>query len=98
MIERPDGSVTTLKATERIYIDKPGQPGAKELLYVPGDPIRQEDAVALGLLNEDGSAPTVRRRDMKKQEPAEEKAASGGKRKVPRDKAMRGPREPAKEE
>ena len=63
-----------------------------------GTPIGLADAVALGLLNEDGSAPVIRARGKAQKEPVEEKAASGGKRKVPRDKAMRGPREPANEE
>lgn len=99
MIERPDGTYTTLKATERILIAKMDQPGAYEVLYNVGDPIRLEDAIALGLYSPSGQ-PTAQQMvaavktgpEPRENEKTEGKASEAD-RKVPRDKAMRGPRE-----
>ena len=95
MIERPDGSFTTLLAKERIYVDKPGQIGAKELLYVEGDSIREADAIALGMIDPDTKELVrVEKKAQKADDgPREAKAPAEPGGKVPRDKAMRGPRE-----
>ena len=52
MIETVRGT-THLRATEKIYRDKPGQEGARELIYNEGDYVTEEDAKLLGLLPED---------------------------------------------
>lgn len=85
-VERSDGTVTRIRAKEKIYRDKPGIPGARELLYNEGDYIRDEDAKALGLLEEEVKPKAAKA-------PAKKAAAKG-----PRDKALRGPRETPKEE
>lgn len=93
-VKQRDGSMTLLRAKEQIWKDHPTSPGAKELLYNVGDFVREEDALALGLITDKGNVMPNRavEGDEAHRKPKPSTTT------VPRDKAMRGPREAGSKE
>lgn len=88
-VERPEGS-TVLRAKEQIWVSRNDGAGTEELLYNVGDPIREADALALGLITEDGQLVKAQAARGPRERASSTQASTG---KVPRDKALRGPRE-----
>src|SRR5262245_45011284 len=91
-VERPEGT-TALRAKEQIWVERNDGMGTKTLLYNTGDLIRATDAEALGL-----TAGTVKPTFADKAKRGPDGEAESTTAKVPRDKALRGPREEPKEE
>lgn len=78
--------MTRIRAEEDIFRDKPGQLGARTLLYRKGDYIREADAEMLGLASSSKPAPDV----------PSDKARRGPRdapKKASRDKALNEPKE-----
>lgn len=81
MIEQPGERPLRVRAKEPIYRDKPGQPGARELVYNTGDYVREADARALGLVPDEPPREVVVPSDKAARGPREKRSAS-------RDKAL----------
>lgn len=87
-IREKGGVVTRVQAQEDIYIDKPGQIGARTLLYKAGDYVREEDLEALGLGDTQAKPAAEPPEDKAKRGPRE-----GAKKRASRDKALSEPKE-----